>query len=153
MQIGPLSICMFQDIMRFAFKWPACVSFAERTKLKFKGIPHHKLELLPCQIGEMVISVVITVNLVLHISMHIEGISYSSSRYNCLQISICGNVIRKSHYQFLLFVFGFCFRILITDAALKPTNGYQAIQSLLDAAEKQVLILFHVLSHSENVNV
>lgn len=152
MQIGPLSICMFQDIMRFAFKWPACVSFADRTKLKFKGIPHHKLELLPCQIREMVISVVITVNLVLHISMHIESISYSSSLDNCLQISICENLISKSHYQFLLFVFGFCFPLLITDAAPGPINGYQAMQSLLYAAEKQVLILFPELSLPENVN-
>lgn len=152
MQIGPLAICMFQDIMRFAFKWPACVSFAERTKLKFKGIPHHKLELLPCQIREMVTSVVITVNLFLHINMHIEGISYSSRPDNCLQISICGNIISKSHYQFLLFVLGFCFPLLITDTAPEPTNAYQAIQSLLDAAEKQVLILFHVLTPLENVS-
>lgn len=38
-----LSICMFQDVMRFEFKWPACVSSTLRGKLKFKeGRVRHK---------------------------------------------------------------------------------------------------------------
>lgn len=40
----------------------------------------------------------------------------------------------------------------MTDAGPKPTNGYWAIQSLLDATEKQILILFPVLPLGENVN-
>lgn len=133
--------------MGFAFKWPACVSFAERTKLKFKGIPYHKLELLPCYIGE---SVAITVHLVLHISMHIKGISYFSSLDNCLQISICKKCNREITLS--IFIVGACFSfpLLISDAPPKPTNGYEAIHSLLDAAKKQALILFSLLSLSKN---
>lgn len=40
------SICMFQEVMRFEFKWPACISSTLRAKFKEKRLQHKQTEII-----------------------------------------------------------------------------------------------------------